>query len=89
MCSVTADTASKFVLPKIPETISACRTSRSRAALGRVTGEIASEVGACGALKFSPSSSGVKRARLTAHHDEVVAMHAADDARAVAVGLIM
>ena len=86
-CSINAETTPESVFPKIPDAISAWRRSRCSAAVGCVTGDIASTVFACRAFGFRPSRSAVTQPRLTtAHHDEVVAMHAADEARAVAVG---
>jgi hypothetical protein len=85
-----ADTTSGFAFLKIPDAIKACCASRSTAALGRVTDDLASTVLGCRAFGLGRSCSGVAQVRLTAaHHDEAVAMHAADDARAVAAGVIM
>jgi hypothetical protein len=77
-------------LPKIPDRISAWRTSRRSAPAGRVPGDIASTVFVCKTFRFGRACSDGMRTPLTsAHHDEVVAMDATEDASALIARRIM
>src|SRR5690349_13507971 len=89
-CSINAETTSGSVFPNIPDVISARCTSPRVTAVGAAIGALAAAGMICRALAGFGFGCPVMQSRLTvAHHDEGVAMRAADDARAVAVGPIM
>jgi hypothetical protein len=82
---INSDTRSGLVFRKMPDAITAPSTSRCRAGAAVESGDPT-----CKAFGICGTSSDVALTRFTAaHHDEVVAMHAVDDASATAAGPIM